>query len=461
MALGRWSLPISRNRETPGKPAEPAGSEATTPKATEDKAVGEASVEESKESEDFRIPIDRVTDNIHRQSKQTTTPEKMGFWAREPEYRVSAEFGQALFPLAHPDPRLIDVTLRTPGRELPFQPRLPGLANFLESSSIEMDQRTELPALLYEFVPAPDQKGFPREQQFPTLHIQMRSYRDGRGSTLHKLSLGLPWHEHVHDVLLPDKATDVRFRRYERLRFDTRHHDDKNVADWVEAVRSNIASGGRLIAPPLCLHIPKWTIPDNRTEPDVMPEIPELPASVGLVPVNYLFTGVKVRQATTGKLGDNYLSYITTQSGSMGATGGGLNAYPDGKALGSFNDSPLERDQLAAFVKSCFEITDRITQASAFRQPVHQSVHQSVYQSVQKALAMSEARKPRDLQSARKLKRAALQQHSEQDFDHEVVPESNEDSDEANFRAEQEYDQESISDESGAEADKADPTKPT
>jgi hypothetical protein len=435
VALGRWSLPIPRVRKTS---AGSDGHEAVKPETTQ------ANVEEPEEPKEpkhiFDSRVHRVVSKIHRRpDPHRSTLERIGSWA-ETEFRISAEFGQALFPLASPDPKSIAVTLDTPGRELPFQPMLPGLANFLATSNIELKKRTETPALLYEFVPAPGQKGFKRDQQFPTLHIQMRPHRDKRGCVLHKLSLGLPWKDHVHDVLLPDKATDVRFRRYERLRFDVSGHDDTNVTEWVDAVRANIASGERLTAPSLCLRIPRWTVPNHKSDE------PELPDSEGMLTVNYLFTSVQVRQSAIGSLGETRFSYTTMQSDSMGASGGGVNVYPLDNSSGSSSE---DKDDINAFVRNSFKIADMITRASASRRPIP------------KVLTPSEGRKPRDMQSERKLRRAALQQNLEQDAEDDIVTASDEGVAEANSAMEQEYELEPTLHQVTTEVDDGDLAQPS
>ena len=384
VALGRWSLPIPRIRKTS---AGADGHEAAESETTESIA------EEPKEPKHiYESRVHRVVSKMTRRPDHPGTTQEMNGSRVETDFRIYAEFGQALFPLASPDPKSIAATLDTPGRELPFQPMLPGLASFFATSNIDLEKRTNTPALLYEFVPAPGQKGFKLDEQFPTLKIHMRPYEDKRGCVLHKLSLALPWKDHVHDVLLPDKATDVRFRRYERLRFDVRSHDDANVAEWVKTVRANILSGERLTAPSLCLRIPRWTVPGYK------PDESELPDPEGMLTVNYLFTGVQVRQSAIGNLGKNQFSYTTMQSDSMGASGGGLSLYPPKNPSG---DSSEDKDIIDAFVRESFNIADMITRASANRLPVS------------KVLTPSMERKPRDMRSDRKIRRAALQQNLE------------------------------------------------
>jgi hypothetical protein len=312
----------------------------------------------------------------------------------EPEYKVSADFGQALFPLEHSDPNKV-VEAASDSLRSPFQPAIPGLGSLLASSNFDRLSRTETPALSYDLIPAPDQEGFDSDavHTLPKLHIQVRTGRDGNRPTIHKLSLGFK--ERVHDVLLPDQAADIRFYRYGRLRFTSKSHHDKNVEEWSEAVRQNVESGGRLSAPSLTLDIPKWTIPGYSSD------------AKGMLPVKYLFSGIQFRQSVTGRLLDTQISYSTMQSGKLGAKGGVLSAY-----CPTLQDDQHEA-QIRDFATKCIQMVDYITQAGAQTEPLKQAVL------------------PRNEYSARKQRRAALQegggqtQDLDRDQDEEQISERN------------------------------------
>ncbi|KAF2029350.1 hypothetical protein EK21DRAFT_68022 [Setomelanomma holmii] len=300
---------------------------------------------------------------------------EMGYWSPAPEYKLSADFGHALFPLQEPAAR------KAPKNERPKSPPallshgLPGLATLMPEPCIRAITRTQTPSLLYDFIPAPEQLDLGPGQDFPRLRIQMRTSPTGGDAVLHKLSLG--FHEHVHDVLIPDQAADIQFCRYGRLRF-RKTHRDKNVHEWVKAVCENIASGERLTAPSLTIDIPKWTIPG-------------FPADAkGLMPVTYLFSGIQFRQTVSGSFMDTQVSYNTTQSGKTGARGGALSMYYVG--VGQSPQTLLQDEEsLASFVKKCFSMVDHITEAAAQTQPTFKML------------------RPRTEQSGRKVKRSLQQ----------------------------------------------------
>ncbi|KAF9690835.1 hypothetical protein EKO04_011134 [Ascochyta lentis] len=369
LSLGRWALPVTRSADTTPLEEHQESQEKFKPKLNPDQSTHGLV---NRVVSFMRPPVD----GSFTGSESTPRNRQTGYWALEPEYKVSADFGQALFSLEDSDPNKVVEAAADSGRS-PFQPAIPGLGSLLASSEFQNLSRTETPALLYDFIPSPDQKVFETETvlkeigpTFPKLHVQVRTGRDGIRPTIHKLSLG--FHERIHDVLLPDQAADIRFYRYGRLRFSSKSHHDKNVEEWSEAVRQNIESGERLSAPSLVIDIPKWTIPGFPSD------------ATGMLPIKYLFSGIQFRQSVTGRLLDTQISYSTMQSGKLGARGGTLSAYSP-----NLTDDQYEV-QIREFATKCVQMVDYITQAGAQTQPPRQ------------------IRLPRNDYSARKQRRAAF-----------------------------------------------------
>lgn len=362
LSLGRWVLPVTRSADTL------TSEDQETHERVEPKARPEQSIHSlvNRVVSLMRPPVD----GSFTGSESTPRNRQTGYWYLEPEYKVSADFGQALFPLEYSDPKKVIEAVSDP--RSPFQPTIPGLGSLLASSEFQNLSRTETPALLYDFIPSPDQNDLELEvgPDFPKLHVQVRTGRKGNTSAIHKLSLG--FQERVHDILLPDQAADIRFYRYGRLRFSSKSHHDKNVEEWSEAVRQNIESGERLSAPSLTIEIPKWTIPGFPSD------------ATGMLPIKYLFSGIQFRQSVTGRLLDTQISYSTLQSGKLGAKGGVLSAY-------SPNLEGQYETQIHDFATKCLQMVDYITQASAQTQPLRQ------------------IRLPRSIHSARKQRRTMLQ----------------------------------------------------
>jgi hypothetical protein len=182
----------------------------------------------------------------------------------------------------------------------------------------------------------------------------------------------LSFQQHVHDVLLPDRASDVRFYRRASLHFNVKDHNDEDVQTWADAVIENIESGGRLTAPPLRIKIPKWTIPGFSSE------------EKGMCNVTYYFSGIQFRQSVAGNLFGEDISYSTVQSGKLGAKGGALTAHYTGHGDTELRDESTVK----AFVERCFSMVDLITDASTQTLPVSRQLRPRYENSERKTKRM-------------------------------------------------------------------------
>ncbi|KAI4714665.1 hypothetical protein J4E89_000346 [Alternaria sp. Ai002NY15] len=362
--LGRLSMPIMRLTEPDTVEAQ-AAKPAKAPKTT------------------LHGLVNRTLGTILRPASAVPLPKhELSNWIPNPTYEVSAEFGQALFPLEDVDPsRVVEAALSDLSKA-PFLSTFPGLNSVFTSPNYSVVSRLQTPSLHYGFRPDPEHEP---GQILPKLRIQMRTGRSGARATFRKLALSFD--HRIHDVLLPDKAVDVRFQRRANLSFNNRDHNDENVQAWVDAVTDNIESGGRLTAPPLRIQIPKWTIPGFPSE------------EKGMRTVTYHFSGIQFRQPVIGNLFGVGVSYNTVQSGKLGAKGGALTAHYSGHG-----DTEL-RDESAmkAFVERCFKMADLITDAS------------------KQTLPPSRVVRPRDMNSGRKAKRMGLSGDRAQAVDEQSI----------------------------------------
>jgi hypothetical protein len=307
-------------------------------------------------------------------AKQTLDP-KVSYWSQDPEYKLSAEFGLVLGPIKKTGSH--DVS-EGASPVTTFLPSFPGLASLLTSNHFQADGGIETPALLYKFVAAPEQNNLASGESLPNLHIQMRTGRKGSPATLDELSI--EFQELTHDVLLPSKAADIRFHHTGRLTL-RKNHNDKNVKKWIEVVCANIASGARLTAPSLTIDIPKWTLPN-------------FPAKArGMLSVIYLFSAVQFRQSIVGRVENTPASYSTVQSDKLGPRGGSFSMHHTAYE-GQDDSTQSEKESpegLQGFVKNCFQMVDRITEAAGQTLPVSKTL------------------KPRTEESARRQKRLGEQ----------------------------------------------------
>ncbi|KAJ5023960.1 mitochondrial inner-membrane-bound regulator-domain-containing protein [Bipolaris maydis] len=353
--LGRLSVPLPR---------------ISGPESIEDT---EESVEAPKSSKAMvQGLVERTAAMILRAaSKEFPHLEELGSWVAEPRRKFYVKFGQSLVPLEHANPAKAEADTPEQFSQTHFVSTFPGLSTLFTSPDISVTTRLHVPTLHYHFRPDPEQEGFDPSQLFPTIQIKMGTDRHGAKAYFRRTSLRF-W-QHIHTVSLPNKAADLQFYQYGNLRM-TNDHNDANLHKWVGAAAKSISSGGRIVAPPLSIDIPKWTIPGCSIE------------EKGMAQIKYHFSGVEFRQAVSGSLLGENIAFSANQSSKLNAKGGELMAYYD-----DHSDMQL-RDEAAvkAFVKRCYDIADLITDASAQTSPVSRQV------------------RPRYPESARKMRRSGI-----------------------------------------------------
>lgn len=363
LELGRWSDRTSSASSAPSSEAQ-------------HKKDGDGATSSGKLVDQVVTTVRSIEEKGRGLTAQRNQKRDVDYWRVDPEYKLSAEFGLVLGPVQKVGPQNL-VDSASPGTT--FLTSFPGLAGLLTSNHFQADGGIETPALHYSFVALPVQKRLANGQRRPNLHIQMRTGRKGNPATLDELSL--EFQERIHDLLLPSSATDIRFHHAGRLLFRNDAHD-KNLKKWIEAVCANIASGARLTAPSLTLQIPEWTLPGSPAK------------AKGMVPVTYLFSSVQFRQSITGRVEDIPASYSTIQSDKLGPRGASFKMHY-GDHAGTDESTKSEKKEgkgdLKGFVKKCFKMVDRITEAAGQTQPV------------------SKLLKPRSVDSARRLNRLAEQ----------------------------------------------------
>jgi hypothetical protein len=376
--LGRWSLPVGRKAQDQNPKAHDAESELL-----------------ERESETLPTRNDRAA-AIVRKLQQLANKGLAADQAAEgnsdevvkegPKFKLAADFGQALFPLVDTAPSGKSKSKLPSNSQPTFTSSIPGLTSLLvsaytqsftnveQSPTFQSVSRVEDLSLLYDFVAAPEQERLEAGQTPPTLRIQMRTNRLGGEAIFRKL--GLCFQEHVHSVLLPGDAVDVKFTRYGRIHIHDRKSPKLKVAQqWVEAVSANIASGERLTAPDLTFPVPKYTIIGAKGH--------------GTLPVKYLFSGVQFRQAMKGTYDDVEASYSTVQSGKLGAQGGALSMYYEKEE--STPEKLLRDDSsLTSFVEKALGFAATITKAAGQTQAVTKTLRPRSDQSERKQRRMGE-----------------------------------------------------------------------
>jgi hypothetical protein len=370
MNLGRWSFPVPKT-------------------ASEDSpALHHASKSEVAENVGDRFTV-RIVKTLKASQKMKNLVHKKG-QGYTIYNKISAEFGQVLVPL--------DARYKTSSAlSAPFSHTFPGLSNLLMDEAFSSEAYAASPILEYEFVANPAQAApLKGDERHPDLVMKFR-YQQGSKPTL--VSIAYKIEESFYDVLLPDRAVDVRFRVSQELVYANTDvmRQETNIRDFIDAVVANIESGERLTAPfKLTVSVPKFAIPGYDA------------TATGNRSLEYFFTGIRYRQTVSTTYQDQPVSYSTTRAGKLGKKGGTLSTSYHFKK----DSKPLKN-----FVTTTFKIADLLTDASG------------------NAKAMSKTVRPRDQTSVRRQKRRGMakgevdgqdpedhKEHSSRNDDYEQMP---------------------------------------
>lgn len=276
--------------------------------------------------------------------------------------QISAEFGQVLVPL--------NTKNKTSNAlDAPFCHVFPGLSNLLMEEDFSSAANFAKPRLGYEFVPNPTQmEPLQDNERYPGLTITIK-YQQGSRPQLDSVAFKV--RESLHDIPLPERAVDVRFRVSQGLVYANNSimTNDTSIRNFIDAVVANIESGERLTAPSkLKVSVPRAAIP-GCTSPK------------GDQPLEYLFTSIRYQQSISMMYENEVVSYSNTRAGKLGEKGGTLsvryNARKDGNSLENF-------------VRTTFKIADLLTEASGNKKAMNKTV------------------RPRDEMSARKVRRLEM-----------------------------------------------------
>ena len=271
---------------------------------------------------------------------------RVGLWPSAPEFQLTAEFGHVLFPFT-PTTSTTEGDATVSHTSPPtFVPNFPGLSSLLTSPMITGTDRGYCPSIAYEFIPADSQPGFQPGQVFPELRIQMQSGPADDKPYLQNLTL--TFQKRIHNILLPDKAADLRFCSSAHITLPEAYKV-LPVKDWIAEVIANLQSGRRLWAPDLTLRIPKWTIPGYP------------PGAQDFSAVKYILSRIQLRQSVSAVMLDTKMSYTTVQTGKFDAKTGILSAHYNADGDELLQDG----EALGAFVRKGLDIADMITSCGA------------------------------------------------------------------------------------------------
>ena len=241
-----------------------------------------------------------------------------------------------------------------------FSSTLPGLSRLLTQLKMPQNSLFTEENLEYKFLPLPSkEQANDSGKMYPRLSLRFLINQNG---TTRFRGLGAFLGEHITDAIMPDLATDIRFKKQQMvwLYYAT---TDNNVRVYLDAVEKDVQGGGRLTAPRvLKLKIPTWTIRDPKTM------VQDEWKKKDFVEMNYLFAGIEHRQIMRMGFQGHSLTYTAVQAGQLGGKRGELELrYSKSDTVEEKSGAKGQTDVLSRFVKSAFKLADLINDCALNR----------------------------------------------------------------------------------------------
>ena len=334
LPLGRWSFPLLKQDEQTGK----------IPTLFDHETASVKNIQN----------VVRELTNFEQPSfdGQDTPKPHHAVWKRSVETEISAQFGQALFPLDNTSPWFDPTSPEAQNAPPIFTSAVPGLPKFLfDMKWVDHGKLNVSQTLIYRFVPSPAHysEGKTVKRVIPNLSIHVTLGSDGK---VEISRIDLTTKEHYVDVLIPDSTTDVRFKRIQTISLQNPELDPA-IRKFCDAVRKIIYSGARLTAPPtLEVNIPAWTIRGPISTPSSSPHSPKL--------AKYIFIGVEHRQSAEVPFQGYWLRYTRQQGGKLVGKEGLLELK-----YGVLRKEGENLDSVEDYVKKSFRVIERINYAAA------------------------------------------------------------------------------------------------
>ncbi|EKG17286.1 hypothetical protein MPH_05496 [Macrophomina phaseolina MS6] len=213
-------------------------------------------------------------------------------------------------------------------------------------------------ALLFRFSPAPwDLADASSPEDFPDLGLRLMVGKNGGRARFQ--GLGMTIRERNIDLLLPEKAVDVRFVRREVLWTRDALARSEDVRNYLAMINMNLGGGGAIRAPAeLRLRIPAWAVKNS----EKYSSLPSVETEHGKEFVKeFIFTAVEHRQMVKFDLpGDKHrISYTSVEAGRVGGRRGELRLRLRKPA----KDTEELKDEVQGLVEGAFDVASLIDDA--------------------------------------------------------------------------------------------------
>ncbi|OBT68384.1 hypothetical protein VE03_02910 [Pseudogymnoascus sp. 23342-1-I1] len=286
--------------------------------------------------------------------------QESNLWSTTPITSTSATVGNVLHQTL-PGSGPVDVSkpVHFDGREImntrtQFVPSTKNLSRLISGMGTDRDTRTSS-ILTMKFLPSPWSGENPKQlSRFPTLEMRfsMTSTADNRFKLANMVAIT---DDICSDVMLPDKALDIRFRQKTSFPFIASNLGAyPQITEFLEA--SQLGQRANVMTPPeLVVPIPDFmsSLKGDRGS-----------ASSASTAVRYLFAGLTYQTQISYDFRDWRLRYTSVNSGKADGRHGELTLLPkhkkSGEQIATKNERALNRELTLDYVKTAYALVDTL-----------------------------------------------------------------------------------------------------
>ena len=347
--FGRWILPVARKEHgTSHLAGEPVDNDLISPSLETLKTIHEA-LRTLEQPGVLHTPGSRIP----------VTPSETASWTTETEVRVSASVGHVLHGLEqnpkYPAMTYTDIIGAATGPRC-FSYAVPGLIPLVANADFPRNDAGSRNLVLH-FCPSPwvHQRSDALSSS-PLLSMHFLTHPMTQNLSVRKLVSRIKRVE--VDVMLPDRAADMRIVLGQAVVAKPNFVDDPEVQNFIDQFRERSTRGGQIRAPPtLRLRIPSWMV---RNPLEAGGKSSPVESSDGQVAVEYALYGMEDRTYVNAEFEGYQLCYLNVDRGKIGSHGARLRLQPDKKAHANVKD----------FVKKAFKFSKLVNDAALGHLPM-------------------------------------------------------------------------------------------
>lgn len=293
-----------------------------------------------------------ATEQMQQPIKGAKHWQDLSFWSPRPVTQTYISFGQILHETsATISPGLTSVRAIPWSVSRAFSPALPSLSALF--STIEASTTLPAGSIRMRFEPSPWQMGSSHpDKVLPA--VEMRFSVDSETKSIELQEMLAISDITSTDVMLPDRALDLRFEQKTMYRDNGDLLSKTQVQDFIQASQLDLEHGQLQTPPRITLPIPaaicKNMSPGQTNDKEVH-----------TVEVEYLFTGLDYRSTLHYEFDGWALLYTSIEGGKAGGRRGELKLYPSSKQGATLQaQAGLQDDHCARYIEAAYRLVDTL-----------------------------------------------------------------------------------------------------